>query len=78
MGVLFFQEVRQGLPSPARKKVDKSEVKPFPVQVMDSCKRVEVQLHPFLTSALDRRDLSALCHGRFSLAKWTYSSLEAG
>jgi hypothetical protein len=45
---------------------------------MDSCKRVEVQLHPFLTSALDRRDLSALCHGRFSLAKWTYSSLEAG
>jgi hypothetical protein len=35
------------------------------IQVMDACGHAEVQIHPFLTSALDRFKLSALLHGRF-------------
>jgi len=40
-----------------------------PIQDMNFCGHVEVQIHPFLTSALDGRMLSALLHGRFSFAK---------
>jgi hypothetical protein len=65
MVVLFFTMVWQCLHIFARKNVDKCMSKMVPINVLDSSGHVEVQIHPFLTSALDERKLSASRHGRF-------------